>query len=500
MSIDTGTILAAIDLGSNSAKITIAVAHGLAPQVDNAIETIAHESTMTRLGESVNATGKIAPEKQDAVITTLQQYQQLAQKYEASSIIVVATEAVRKAQNSAAFLNAIQQETGLTVHIVSGETEAALTYLGVTSDNQAVSDVGVVDIGGGSTELIIAQQGHAQWLISLPIGSGWLHDHFLSSDPPATSEADKALTFLHTYLQQVHLPHVPSLLIATGSSAQTLLALAKQALKVDKENHTLNRYDLLGSFGLLAALPAAEIARRYEQPLERARVLPAGALILLALLDFLQLEAISVSQHGVSEGALLAALRYGDHWSEHPDVNVDTSRIGKAPAVSDLDESDKPVADSQRQNETFAETGRQELRKRSEKFVKWIDPVLHNKDVEAVHQMRVASRRLRATLDAYESACTSKTFKKVYRYVKQSADLLGTARDTDVMLQYLEQQQQQVPDKEIPGLQWLASRLQSYRKQQQQEIDAFFRNFQRKRFKYSVISCITDGGSSHGKS
>ena len=94
---------------------------------------------------------------------------------------------------------------------------------------------------------------------------------------------------------------------------------------------------------------------------------------------------------------------------------------------------------------TFIETGRQELRKRSEQFVKWIDPVLQNEDVEAVHKMRVASRRLRATLDAYESACVQKPFKRVYREVKQAADLLGTARDTDVMLQNLELLQQQAP-------------------------------------------------------
>ena len=515
MSTHTGAIHATIDLGSNSAKITVACLG------DDTIETIANESTMLRLGEKRPYDGQITPEKQDAVITTLQKYQELAQKYEASSITVVATEAVRKAQNCEAFLNAVQQETGLAVHAVNGEIEAALTYLGATSNQQGVSAAGVVDIGGGSTELILAQQGHIQWLISLPIGSGWLHDHYLLSDPPTAIEADQAGTFLNMYLHRLQLPEIPpveqassgraqgrgqvtqarggvgeggdvgkassplhdgivpidttcrsgelaspvspptptSPTIATGTSAKSLLALAKQALKVDKENHTLSRYDLLGCFGLLSALPAEEIARRYELPLERARVLPSGALIILALMDFLQLEEVSVSQRGLSEGALLAALKYGENWLEHPDVKVDTSRVGKAPAVSDPDESDKPTTDSQQQNEKFAETGQRELRKHSEKFVKWIDPVLKNKDVEAVHKMRVASRQLRATLDAYESAYAQKPFKRLYREVKQAADLLGTARDTDVMLQHLEQQQQQAPDDELPSIQWLVSAL-----------------------------------------
>ena len=349
-------IHAAIDLGSNSAKITVARVG------DTTIETIANESTMIRLGESVNTTGQITPEKEDAVVTTLHKYQRLAQECEASSIIVVATEAVRKAQNCADFLHAVQQETGLTVHTVSGEIEAALTYLGATSDQQGVSAASVADIGGGSTELILAQQGHIQWLISLPIGSGWLHDHYLSSDPPAALETDQARTFLNRYLHQLQLPEYNAKsgqaqgtapLIATGSSAKSLLTLAKQALKVAKEEHILSRYDLLGCIGLLAALPAAEIARRYEQPLARARVLPGGALILLALLDFLQLKEITVSQRGLSEGALLVALKYGDNWLEHPDVKVDPSRIGQAPAVLDLDGGDESAPASQQLSATL---------------------------------------------------------------------------------------------------------------------------------------------------
>jgi hypothetical protein len=499
---------AAIDLGSNSVKITIA--RGF----DDTIEIIAHESTMIRLGESVNETGEITAEKQDAVITTLQKYQQLAQQHEASSITVVATEAVRKARNRDAFLEAVQRETGLTVHILNGEIEAALTFLGATSDHQGVSDAGVADIGGGSTEFIIAQQGQIQWLTSLPIGSGWLHDHYLSSDPPATDEVEEARSFLAQYLAQSQLPQETApvgqarrLLIVTGSSAKILLALAKRALKVDQEERTLSRYDLLGCFGLLSALPAEEIAQRYKQPLQRARVLPGGALIILALMDFWRLGQISVSQRGVSEGALLAALRYGDNWIEHPELKVDASHIGEAPTPSDLNEGDKPATlqhEAQDRHEAgslpFAETGQRELRTRGKKFLEWIDPVLQNEDVEAVHKMRVASRRLRATLDAYESACARKPFKSVYREVKQAADLLGTARDTDVMLQNLEQQQQELPDNERPGIQWLVSRLRDYREQQQEEIEAFFEDFRSKRFKRLVASCISRGGSGRGKS
>jgi exopolyphosphatase/pppGpp-phosphohydrolase len=485
---------AVIDLGSNSAKITIA------QLVDDNIKIIAKESTMLRLGESVNATGEISPEKQDTVITTLQKYQQLAQEHNAFSLTVVATEAVRQARNHQAFLNAIREQTGLTVHLLSGEIEAALTYLGATSDNLATPNAGVVDIGGGSTELIMAQKGHIQWLTSLPIGSGWLHDHYLASNPPAVAETEQAHAFLKTYLRRLHLPQMPVMLVATGSSAQILLALAKQALKVAEERPILRCNDLLGCLGLLSALPAEDIAMRYELQLERARVLPGGALILLALLELLHLEEIAISQRGLSEGVLLAALRYGESWRDYPDIKIDTSRVCKAPPLSDTDEGEKPATKSVQQSETFAERGRHELRQCGKKFVKWIGPVLKNEDVEAVHKMRVASRRLRATLDAYQLACSPKPFKRVYRVVKQAADLLGTARDTDVMLQHREQQQKQMSDEEIPGLQWLAHRLLTYREQQQREIEAFFEDFQRPLFMRLIEACIPEGVSKHGKS
>jgi exopolyphosphatase/pppGpp-phosphohydrolase len=224
---------------------------------------------------------------------------------------------------------------------------------------------------------------------------------------------------------------------------------------------------------------------------------------MLTLMDTLQLGEISISERGVSEGVLLAALRYGENWVEHPDLKVDPEHIGKAPDPEHLSESDEVHTDHNDRGDTsdqpFAEVGARELQSRGKRFVKWIGPVLKNEDVEAVHQMRVASRRLRATLDGYESACARKPFQSVYQEVKQAADLLGTARDTDVMLLHLEQHLQEVPDDEKPGIEWLISRLKGYRQRQQKEIVAFFEDFRSKRFARSVAACIANGGSNRGK-
>src|SRR5215467_7223384 len=117
---------AAIDIGSNS--LEVAVAHYTAEHLD----ILQDESAMVRLGESVKASGEITPEKHDAALAVLRKYQALASKHGADPILAVATEAVREARNRDTFLEDIQRETGLQVNVISGITEAVLTYYGAT--------------------------------------------------------------------------------------------------------------------------------------------------------------------------------------------------------------------------------------------------------------------------------------------------------------------------------------------------------------------------------
>jgi CHAD domain-containing protein len=102
----------------------------------------------------------------------------------------------------------------------------------------------------------------------------------------------------------------------------------------------------------------------------------------------------------------------------------------------------------------------------------WRDAVLQNTDIEAVHKMRVASRRLRAVMDAYEGIADPKIFKPVYKLVKKTADVLGAARDTDVMIQNLQAQLEQLPSLEQAGIRWLLNKLEAYRKDHQQALIA----------------------------
>ncbi len=471
---------AAIDIGSNTTQITVARCQ---PET---LDIVAHESEMLRLGESVTKTGEISPNMQKSVIKTVQKYQDIAKQHNAEHVLAVATEAMRKARNGEEFIQHIHEKTGLPVQIINGDVEAVLTFYGATyelaQEPDAPNQVGVMDVGGGSTELITSKKMQINWRTSVQMGSGQLHDKYLHSNPPTHEEMEEARQFINSILQNVQVPQNPSMLMVTGSSASALLKLAQHAFDLDKQSTYLTQDDLLRLQGLLNAMPAEEIAKRYEQQLERARILPGGALIIHTVLGWLQLDKLRVSSHGLREGALLAYTRHGDQWLEQ--VNDIASQAGKG---SDEDKR------AEEQKKDFVQFGQDALSKSAKKFVKWKDDILKNEDVEAVHKMRVASRHLRATLDAYESCCQPKTFNTLNKRIKKLADRLGTVRDTDVMIQGLHEQLSPMSSQDQVGLQWLIDRLETYHKQQEKVLEASLQKLDEKAFRQQVKACISKG-------
>ena len=133
-------------------------------------------------------------------------------------------------------------------------------------------------------------------------------------------------------------------------------------------------------------------------------------------------------------------------------------------------------------------------------MLEWPEEVLKHEDVEAVHKMRVAIRRLRATLDAYQSICDPKSFKKIYRQVTQIADVLGAARDTDVMLINLHAQLEQVMSEDNAGVEWIIERLQTFREQKQLELESFLQGLDEDVLRQQIEVSIQEGVASHGKS
>src|SRR5260370_14526855 len=170
-------MLAAIDIGSNTIHIVVARCK------PDDLDIVEDQLELVRIGESVTSTGVISPEKCDATVAALRKFQALARQHNAEPILVVATEAIRQARNSQQFLEHVQHQTGLLVHLISGTAEATLTFYGATyeviREPASPKRLGVMDLGGGIMELVTAINLHIDWRISLPISYGWLHDRYL---------------------------------------------------------------------------------------------------------------------------------------------------------------------------------------------------------------------------------------------------------------------------------------------------------------------------------
>ncbi len=494
-------VRAAIDVGSNTIHIVVARASV------QTLDVLADEVELVRIGESVTASGLISQEKCEYAVAVLTRYKALAEQQGAQEIFVVATEAIRQASNSDSFIETVRQRTGLRVVLISGEAEATLTFAGATYEALAVPHppqvMGVVDLGGGSLELVTARRGQITWKTSVPVGSGWLHDRYLKGNPPGHDEIAVAETFLETYFGGMRVKQRPPALIVTGGSANSLLHLAQRAFRLEMGETRLTQHDLLRCQGLLSALPAEEIAQRFEQPVGRARILPAGAMIISAMMARLHLGEIAVSPHGIREGVLLARERYGEGWLDYVSGNVamlNGNRRKHLPGF--LIGSAQPVGLSGQNGggETFEEAGRRMLRQRLQKFLEYPDEILRDEDAGAIHRMRVASRRLRATLDAFESCCRPKPFKRVYRRVTEAADTLGAARDADVMLQHLSESMEQVSGNARVGAQWLLDHLQNFREEKQRELETFLKDLDADWFEEEIEECIPQKEEArHGK-
>src|SRR5918995_1324498 len=162
-------IAAAIDIGSNSIKMTIGRANqeGGVVQLDWASEVV-------RLGHGLDRTGLLDEERIEAAIETLTRFAAQARERGATRIVAVATEATRAAANGTMFLDRVRDQTGIDVRVIDGQAEAALTFRGLAADANLEGSVLIADVGGGSTELIVARDGAMQAAQSLSLGSGRL--------------------------------------------------------------------------------------------------------------------------------------------------------------------------------------------------------------------------------------------------------------------------------------------------------------------------------------
>jgi len=301
--------VAAIDCGTNSTRLLV---------VDGAGRVLAREMRITRLGEGVDATRKLAPEAMDRTLGVLAEYRRTMERLGVARARLVATSAVRDALNGAELLRAATEVTGVTAELLAGEEEGRLSHAGAVAGlPSAEGEDVVVDIGGGSTELVTYRRG-AVAAVSLDIGCVRLSERYFAHDPPTEAEVAAAEAAIGSALDHAveaisDLASLPpgSRLLGLAGTVSTLAMLDQGLATYDRSrvHHArLTRAAVERWCGILAAEPAAARARRPGMVEGREDVIVGGALVLRAVMRRLGFDECLVSESDILDG-LVASLR-----------------------------------------------------------------------------------------------------------------------------------------------------------------------------------------------
>jgi exopolyphosphatase/guanosine-5'-triphosphate,3'-diphosphate pyrophosphatase len=301
--------VAVVDIGSNSTRLLIADVQ------DGTVSELDRRSIVTRLGEGVDATGRLGDAPQARVFAALDEFATAIEGRRAARGTAVLTSAVRDAANGQEFAATVRERYGLDGRTLSGDEEARLTYLGVTAGrarDEALSRV-VIDIGGGSTEIVLGASGRVEFHTSMQAGVVRHTERHLSSDPPRPEELEALATDVRGVLENAIPDGVRRRAAAAIAVAGTATTCAAIDLHLDPydprqvEGHVLGQARLSEMLSSLAAQPLAERREVTGLHPDRAPTIVAGIVILSAVLRFLGLDATEVSEHDILWGAALDA-------------------------------------------------------------------------------------------------------------------------------------------------------------------------------------------------
>jgi exopolyphosphatase/guanosine-5'-triphosphate,3'-diphosphate pyrophosphatase len=287
-------LCAAIDIGSNTTRVLVA------EPIDGQLKKVMEQRAYTRINKALDDDGAILPGKTEEVSEVVATQVRLARELGAEVIRSVATAAVREAPNGEQVARAIAKASGVPVDVLSEEEEGRLSFIGATKTlgHPVDGTVGVVDVGGGSTEVILGTvPGGVEAVRSWKVGSGVLADELIASDPPSAAEIRKIRDRIDDLFEGVEIDH-PAQAVAVGGSATSLRRLVGAVL----EYETLER-----GIRVLAGDPAAEVARRFELDPERVRILATGVLLLEKVSELLG-QPLQIGKGGLREGVILDLL------------------------------------------------------------------------------------------------------------------------------------------------------------------------------------------------
>jgi exopolyphosphatase/guanosine-5'-triphosphate,3'-diphosphate pyrophosphatase len=318
-----GVRIAAFDLGSNSFHLLLADVHP-----DGTFESVVRDKEMIRLGSAVAATGEIGKANADAAVEVVKRFRAMADSQHADEIVVCATAAFREARDSLAVVDRIESEAGVKVRVISGKEECRLIFDAVRAS--VLIDPGpalALDLGGGSLELMVGGANRMRWATSLKLGVGRLTAELVRGDPPTggdcrrvTSAVQKAMNLVVPEISRHH----PKKAIGSSGTLGTLIRLAAArrggTLPTSINQLSVSLRELENVCEYLIEMTAAERASLPGVDAKRADQLPAGALLIITVLEATGLDELVGCEWALREGMVLDAIGHHSRaeWDSDP--------------------------------------------------------------------------------------------------------------------------------------------------------------------------------------
>jgi exopolyphosphatase/guanosine-5'-triphosphate,3'-diphosphate pyrophosphatase len=307
-------ILAGIDIGTNTLRLLVAETG------PNSFHEIYADRKITRLGQDLDLYGMLTGEAQDRALKALADFAEKIQLYSALQTAAIGTSAVRNASNSAAFIHAVKEKTGIDVTVISGDEEARLTLLGVahslTGDGRQVkidplTSSLIIDIGGGSTEIITTRLGETPVSVSLPLGAVYLTERYVKHDPPIYEEVVLLKLMVRDTLDRYSAmiqPDLTGMLVGTAGTITTLAAIDQglegyDSAKINRSALTRDSIDKIVDTLSMSSLAERRKIRGLEPG--REDIILAGAVILQEIMHRFGYNSMLVSDWGLREGIVL---------------------------------------------------------------------------------------------------------------------------------------------------------------------------------------------------
>ncbi len=302
------TTIAALDVGSNTVLMLVAELGG------GAVRPLAELMKITRLGRGVDRTGMLDPGAAALTLDAIAEFMEKARALGAQKILTAATAALRDARNGPEFIEQVRQRTGVDLEIISGQTEAQLNFLA------AVHGLGIdpaqamliVDIGGGSTELVRCEAGAQPAMVSLQIGSVRLTERFVRHDPPTAQEQAQIYDAVRDQLGSLGWENFrPAHLVGVAGTVTTMAAVSMGLHTCGHSavhGHRLSRDQVADTARRFFSLTVAQRKQLAGMIEGRADVICAGAAILDCITQFFAADSVTVSDQGVRWGLVYREL------------------------------------------------------------------------------------------------------------------------------------------------------------------------------------------------